>query len=129
GTLPRRAPKPEKPLRHGIAWVAIDAEGRVLTERRREGGLLGGMLAVPATDPIEASLAARPSMPGRGQPADRAGCSESGASGDGAPSPPLPGVWHSVGEVRHVFTHFRLRLDVRRLRLADGGGAGFLPIE
>src|SRR5690606_37310514 len=47
--LPRRAPKTARPVRHGIAWIAIDAEERVLTERRADDGLLGGMLAVPGT--------------------------------------------------------------------------------
>jgi A/G-specific adenine glycosylase len=110
-TLPRRAPKRAKPLRQGIAWVALDADGRVLTVRRADRGLLGGMLAVPSTEwlspaPVETSVA----LPG------------ARVSGE----PPLPGDWAVAGEVRHVFTHFHLRLEVRLLRLPGRGGEGFL---
>ncbi len=137
-TLPRRAEKQARPVRHGIAWVAIDAAGRVLTERRAEAGLLGGMLAVPGTDwapgtpatpparnlkadhPIEPEDAAGPAAP-------RAGPAQ--PPGGAAPRPPLPGDWQAVGEVRHTFTHFHLRLEVRLLRLSTPGGAGFLPLD
>jgi A/G-specific adenine glycosylase len=110
-SLPRRAPKPTKPVRHGIAWVALDADGQVLTERRPDEGLLGGMLAVPSSGwhPV-----AR--MPGDATASERSD-----------PEPPMPGDWAVAGEVRHVLTHFNLRLEVRVLRLAEPGGAGFLP--
>ncbi len=104
--LPRRAPKAAKPVRHGIAWVALDRHGRVLTERRPERGLLGGMLALPSSE------WAAPEPDG---------------AGEGAP--PLPGAWEPAGEVRHTFTHFHLRLDIRVLRLADRGGDGFMQAE
>src|SRR5690606_36258618 len=110
--LPRRAPKTARPVRHGIAWVAIDAEERVLTERRADDGLLGGMLAVPGTGWTGES----PSSRQAGEDVAR-------------PAPPLPGDWRPVGEVRHTFTHFHLRLDVRLLRLTRKGGAGFLPLD
>ena len=106
-TLPRRAPKRAKPVRHGTAWVALDPGGRVLTVRRPDRGLLGGMLAVPSTgwSPLGA-----PKGEDEGHSAE----------------PPLPGEWAVVGEVRHVFTHFHLRLEVQRLRLPRPGGEGFL---
>jgi A/G-specific adenine glycosylase len=104
-TLPRRAPKAAKPVRDGIAWVALDQSGRVLTERRAERGLLGGMLAVPSTDWA---------APG---------------AGTADPAPPLPGEWQRAGEVRHTFTHFHLRLEVRLQRLAGPGGERFLAAE
>jgi A/G-specific adenine glycosylase len=110
-TLPRRAPKPTKPVRHGIAWVALDTAGRILTERRADRGLLGGMLAVPSS--------------GWHAAADRA--SAVGAHPSAEDEPPLPGDWTFVGEVRHVLTHFNLRLEVRVLHLPSHGGAGFLP--
>ncbi len=109
-TLPRRAPKRTKPVRHGVAWVALDPGGRVLTERRQDRGLLGGMLAVPSPGWILADGAA--------------------PNGEGAgAAPPLPGDWAVVGEVRHVFTHFHLRLEVRLLRLSQPGGDGFLAAD
>eukprot|EP00903_Cladosiphon_okamuranus_P001100 g1098.t1 len=50
-TLPRKAPKKEKPTRYGAAFVAVDAEtGAVLLRRRPPRGLLGGMTEVPGTD-------------------------------------------------------------------------------
>lgn len=104
-TLPRRAPKTAKPVRRGIAWVALDPERRLLTERRADAGLLGGMLAVPGTGWAEDGSA----------PAD--------------PAPPLPGDWQDAGEARHTFTHFHLVLEVRLLRLAAPGGAGFMPLD
>jgi A/G-specific adenine glycosylase len=84
--------------------VALDPAGRVLTERRADRGLLGGMLAVPSTAWLQTAQAA-------------------------ALKPPLPGAWENAGEVRHVFTHFNLLLEVRRLRLPSDGGDGFVPAE
>jgi A/G-specific adenine glycosylase len=103
-TLPRRAARPAKLVRRGIAWVAVDPAGRVLTEQRPDRGLLGGMLAVPS-----------------------AGWDGSAAEGgDGAMrAPPFPGDWRPAGEVRHTFTHFHLRLEVRLLRLSRHGDHRF----
>ena len=39
-----------KPLRHGVAFWAVRADGAVLLRRRPEKGLLGGMMEVPSTD-------------------------------------------------------------------------------
>jgi len=89
--LPRRKPRQAKPIRKGCAWVAHDAEGRVLTVRRPDDGLLGGMLAVPSSDWSE----------------------------DPDLSPPFAAAWTDAGEVRHTFTHFHLRLAVRLARLAQ----------
>jgi A/G-specific adenine glycosylase len=105
-TLPRRAAKPAKPVRRGVAWVAIDRSDRVLTEHRPSRGLLGGMLAVPST-----------------------GWDGSAAPDDVTRSPPVPGDWQPVGEVRHSFTHFHLRLEVRLLRLSRHGDHCFRPAD
>ncbi len=82
--LPRRTAKTARPVRDGVVWVALD-DARVLVERRPPRGLLGGTLAFPTT----------------------------GWDGTDLP-PPLDAAWEEVGEVRHVFTHFELRLRVRR---------------
>lgn len=87
--LPRKAPKAAKPLRTGTAWVALD-DRAVLLERRPARGLLGGTLAFPT----------------------------SGWDGTDLP-PPQDGPWDAAGEVRHVFTHFELRLSVLRAPLAN----------
>jgi len=88
-TLPARAPKIAKPVRLGIAWAAVSG-GRVQVIRRPGRGLLGGMLALPSSDWAETPP---------------------------VPAPPVAGDWRTVGEVRHAFSHFHLRLEVRRADL------------
>lgn len=84
--LPVKAAKPEKATRHGVAFVGVREDGAVLVERRPERGLLGGMLGWPGTD---------------------------WAVSEPVATPPAPGRWRkAVGEVRHTFTHFHLRLSV-----------------
>lgn len=81
--LPRRSPKPVKPVRRGTLWLARRADGAWLIETRPQRGLLGGM----------------PGFPGDGW--------------DGAGGPePLPANWQDIGEVRHTFTHFHLILRI-----------------
>ena len=102
--LPRKAPKPQKPVRHGTAFVGLREDGAFLLERRPERGLLGGMLGWPGTD-------------------------WAGTEPDFAP--PAAGSWQPVaGEVRHTFTHFHLRLSVMIARLPQGttpARGDFLP--
>jgi len=85
--LPRKLPKPEKPVRHGTVWVG-HRDGAVLLERRAERGLLGGMMGLPG---------------------DR-------WDGAGGPAP-APADWQPLGEVRHTFTHFHLLLQVMVARV------------
>jgi A/G-specific adenine glycosylase len=95
--LPRRAAKAERPRRHAAAFVAIDSRGRVLLQRRPTQGLLGGMVGLP-TSAWNSS-------------ADRAAAlAEAPFAADWHPAP--------VAEVRHVFTHFSLDLDVYVAHLA-----------
>ena len=94
--LPRRAAKPAKPVRRGIAYLAVRADGAVLVETRPANGLLGGMLGLPTSDWTE------------GEPAARA---------------PLPADWRDLrAEVRHTFTHFHLRLRLQGARVGDAPG-------
>ena len=96
-SLPRRAAKPERPVRTGSAFVALRDDGYVLLRRRPEKGLLGGMLEVPSS-PWDA---------------------EPGAQAPGADAAPLSGNWREVpGVVVHTFTHFRLEMSVYRLLVA-----------
>ncbi len=91
-TLPRRAPKGDKPTRRGVAFWLVK-EGRdgpsILLRRRPERGLLGGMMEVPSTpwetaEPVPA--------------VDHA---------------PVRADWQWLdGTVKHTFTHFHLELRV-----------------
>nr|WP_233355630.1 A/G-specific adenine glycosylase [Henriciella litoralis] len=82
---PIKPAKKAKPVRRGEVYV-IFKDGHVLTERRPDKGLLGGMLGLPTSSWVE-----------EGEP----------ASADW-----LPDEAEQIGDVRHVFTHFELRLSV-----------------
>ncbi|MDR6263468.1 A/G-specific adenine glycosylase [Roseobacter sp. N2S] len=84
-SLPRKTPKAAKPIRLGVAYVAQRSDGAVLLERRPDKGLLGGMLGWPGSVWTEAPPVA---------------------------APPFAADWQTLGEVRHTFTHFHLRLQV-----------------
>jgi A/G-specific adenine glycosylase len=93
GDLPRRAAKPERPVRHGIAFLALREDGHVLLRRRAPTGLLGGMQEIPST--------AWEGIPPLADEALR--------------GVPVAGDWWAApGSVVHVFTHFELRLTVYR---------------
>lgn len=86
---PRKLPKAERPVRHGMAFWMVNEQGAVGLRRREEKGLLGGMMEIPSTDwrgaawDDDAALRAAPLSVG----------------------------WQvAPGLVRHVFTHFELRL-------------------
>ncbi|MBK8199805.1 MAG: A/G-specific adenine glycosylase [Acidobacteria bacterium] len=85
---PERYPvKPEKakrPVRYGTAYV-LRRKRKVWLVRRPPEGLLGGMLALPSSDWRETAA-----------PAEA----------------PVVASWTRIGEVRHVFTHFSLTLEV-----------------
>lgn len=83
--FPVKAPKVAKPVRQGMCFVARSPDGAVLLERRPDRGLLGGTLGWPGGDWTEAPVTA---------------------------DPPVAADWQEVGEVRHTFTHFHLRLSV-----------------
>jgi A/G-specific adenine glycosylase len=87
--FPVKAPKKDKPLRRGAAFVAVDPEGAVLIRRRGDKGLLAGMSEVPTT----------------GWTARMDGAT-------GIDCAPFVAEWRAAGTIRHVFTHFELALDV-----------------
>ncbi len=92
-TLPRRAVKAERPVRKTVAFVALREDGAVLLRRRPREGLLGGMMEVPSS----AWQAALPKKK------------------DILVSAPVSADWWPVPvEVVHVFTHFRLEVQVFR---------------
>ncbi len=87
---PMKPAKLERPQRYGVAYVLTHG-GEIWLVRRPERGLLGGMLALPSSGWIEGAALSEP--------------------------PPVKANWEDVGEVRHVFTHFSLRLRVLRAEL------------
>ncbi len=100
--FPVKAPKKEKPVRVGAAFVAI-SDDEIHLRSRAETGLLGGMAEVPTT-----AWTAR--LDG----------------GTGLDTAPFPANWIAAGSITHVFTHFELRLkiyaahDVEKKTIADG---------
>lgn len=86
---PAKAGKKDRPVRHGSAFILTRGD-KVLLVRRGPSGLLGGMMMPPTSDWRDE----KPAEALEGAPA-KAG-------------------WKHVGEVRHVFTHFALKLNVWR---------------
>jgi A/G-specific adenine glycosylase len=94
-TLPRRAAKPARPLRHGVQFWLADAAGRVLLRRRPPRGLLGGMTELPGTPWREAPWSDEEALA----------------------HAPMRAEWRDLGRIRHVFTHFELDLRVFSARV------------
>lgn len=88
--LPRKAPRAERPLRHGAQFWLQDTAGQVLLRRRPPSGLLGGMLELPGA-------------PWRPEPWPEP---------DALLHAPQPAHWRFCGTAEHGFTHFQLRMDV-----------------
>jgi A/G-specific adenine glycosylase len=102
--LPRRSPKRDRPLRHGVHFWLTDPQRRVLLRRRPESGLLGGMAELPGT-------------PWRG---------ETWTPDEAMNHVPMPAAWQPAGQVRHGFTHFELIIDLYSAEAPRIEAAGFL---
>jgi A/G-specific adenine glycosylase len=96
--LPRSAPRRERPLRRGLAFLLARQDGAILFRRRPPGGLLGGLHELPSSPwregplDLERALAHAPSA----------------------------ASWNlHPGTIRHGFTHFVLELALARGRI-DG---------
>ncbi|PWL19715.1 A/G-specific adenine glycosylase [Falsochrobactrum shanghaiense] len=91
--FPRKAPKAQKPVRIGAAFIAIADDGSVLLRKRPDKGLLAGMSEVPGS-----GWSAR-------------------IDGDASiKAAPFAADWLAAGTITHVFTHFELRLSVYSAR-------------
>ena len=91
---PKKAKKAKLPMRYGAVFVLMSGN-KVLLRQRPDKGLLGGMMGFPGTEwgekPINAMAFA-----------------------------PMKRNWEKCeDEVKHVFTHFELRLEVYRAEAAD----------
>ncbi len=96
---PVKAEKKATPTRHGSAFVLVRGD-EVMLVRRPPSGLLGGMVMPPTSAWTEVKA-----------------------------DDPLEGApgkfdWERVGEVRHVFTHFALKLEVWRAEAGPRAKAG-----
>ncbi len=94
---PKRAKKSAQSIRFGAAFV-LTHKNEVLLRRRPDTGLLGGMMGFPGSDWGE--------MPG-----------------DPLAFAPIKRNWKKCEDtVRHIFTHFDLRLDVYRAEISSKQG-------
>jgi A/G-specific adenine glycosylase len=101
--LPRRAPRKARPTRHGVVFWTEDSAGRVLLRRRPETGLLAGLHEIPSTIWRETPW----------------------SFDEAVTEAPIAASWSSVaGDVVHVFTHFRLVLQVVRGRADASSSVG-----
>jgi A/G-specific adenine glycosylase len=92
-TLPVKAVRAERPVRLGLAFLALREDGYVLLRKRPEAGLLGGMMEVPSAEWAE-------TLPPLNEALRTA---------------PVRADWWAVpGTVTHTFTHFRLETLVYR---------------
>ena len=82
---PIKPEKAERPTRKGHAYVMLDRDGDVYLQSRPPNGLFGGMTEVPGSDWVA-------TLPEVGYP--------------------VKGEWKHRGQVVHIFTHFRLELEV-----------------
>lgn len=97
---PLRAAKAPRPQRHGLAWV-LEHRDLIGLVRRPSKGLLGAMLALPASEFGPYML----------------------TDTDVIAQAPAARDWREVGTVEHVFTHFSLKLRVLHARSTDGAEA------
>ncbi|MDC9823653.1 A/G-specific adenine glycosylase [Devosia sp. ZB163] len=90
--FPVKPEKADRPTRYGHAFVMRDTDGDVYLQTRADTGLLAKMTETPVSDwtPDRRPVA-----------------------------PPVPSDWRHRGQVVHVFTHFRLELEVWSAHVAD----------
>lgn len=109
-TLPRKAPKAERPVRYGVHFMVMDRAGNVLLRKRPETGLLAAMTELPGTE-------------WRATPWTEA---------EALAHAPVAAQWSNAGAVKHVFTHFTLNVvvyaaQVERFSNQDVGEGFLLP--
>lgn len=101
-TLPRRVKTKPKPVRRTVAFVLINDRNEVLLRKRPPTGLLAGMLEVPSTDWTDGSKAGEP---------------------------PIKASWRQISPmIAHVFTHFKLEIDVQAARTTKGAKGLWIPL-
>ena len=103
-SLPRKAPKSPRPVREGVVVVVLNESAEVLLVRRSPHGLLGGMVMFPTSDWADGSRQQRhyPIAPD---------------SLIGRLDKHFPTRQKLEAQVKHVFTHFTLYLEVEMVRV------------
>jgi A/G-specific adenine glycosylase len=107
-SLPRKAPKKNRPIRFGVHFWLTDPHGRVLLRTRPYKGLLGGMTELPGTEwrntpwTLAEALTVAPMQLAS-----------------------LNLAWRGAGQVRHGFTHFELIIDVLAAQVPRIEAEGF----
>ena len=91
--LPYRVPRAKRPVRCGVAFLALREDGHILLRRRHPKGLLAGMTEVPSSEWREQWIGADEAL---------------------RMAPVRADWWAVPGTVTHTFTHFRLELVVYR---------------
>jgi A/G-specific adenine glycosylase len=102
-SLPRKAPKKARPVRFGVHFWLTDHRRTVLLRTRPPKGLLGGMTELPGTAWRDTPWTVAEAL------ADA----------------PTEAEWRGAGQVRHVFTHFELIIDVLAAHVPVLAGEGF----
>jgi A/G-specific adenine glycosylase len=90
--FPIKAEKPVRPTRYGHAFIIRDRDGDVFLRTRPDKGLLAKMTEPPTSD-WSASLS--------------------------GPIFPVTADWSHRGQIVHVFTHFRLELEIWSATIVD----------
>lgn len=99
--LPYRRQKAARPIRRGVAFLALSDLGEVLLRLRPDDGLLAQMLEIPSTPWIEDWV----------------------SQDEALSAAPISASWWPVpGIVTHTFTHFRLELLVYRALVSSDSG-------
>ena len=105
-SIPAAPVKTKRPVRYGAAFALVEGR-KLLLERRPPQGLLGGMLGLPGTVWSEDKLDEKTALT----------------------AAPVKGDWKPAGEVRHVFTHFELRMQVYSASGRLPKGAPFADLD
>jgi len=98
GAYPAPKPRRERPVREVVMLILVDAEDRVLLERRPQSGIWGGLWGLPEFQTREAAQQAAACWHGEA-------CLES----------------RSLSSVSHGFSHFQLVIRPLLVRLQRGG--------
>lgn len=91
--LPKREKKPVKPVKYGVSLWIENKSNQFLFRKRPDKGVLAGTLELPSTSWLEEFLSIE-------QAIKETGC---------------VGQYKEIGEIKHVFTHFTLKVRLYEL--------------